>query len=124
MDNEHLERIRTICLSLPGTSEKPAWGAPTFRAGGKMFAMYAAAGDHHGDGRRALWCHAPEGSQLGLVEAAPDRFFVPPYVGKNGWIGIWLDTASDLELHVHVREAYRVIASSKLLAQLDDEEAG
>ena len=109
-----------MCLALPEATEKRAWGEPTFRVG-KMFAMYAG-GSHHGDGRDALWCQAPESAQLGLVEAAPDRFFIPPYVGKDGWIGIWLDAVDDIELELHIREAYRVVAPQNLVAQLEAED--
>jgi hypothetical protein len=47
--------------------------------------------DHHGDGRFAIWCAAPEGLQGMLVGADPERFFVPPYVGHRGWVGLRLD---------------------------------
>jgi hypothetical protein len=44
-----------------------------------------------GDGRESLWCKAPPGSQMVLVGADPERFFVPPYVGHKGWAGMRLD---------------------------------
>ena len=84
-----LERVRKICLALPDTTEKIAWGEPTFRVGGRLFAMFA--NDHHGDGRIALWCNAPEGAQRDLVASDETHFFVPPYVGVGGWVGMRLD---------------------------------
>jgi predicted DNA-binding protein (MmcQ/YjbR family) len=84
-----LARVRKICLALPDTEEKIAWGEPTFRVGGRLFAMFA--NDHHGDGRIALWCNAPEGAQRDLVASDTTHFFVPPYVGVGGWVGIRLD---------------------------------
>ena len=80
---------RKICLALPDTEEKIAWGEPTFRVGGRLFAMFA--NDHHGDGRIAHWCNAPEGAQRDIVASDEDHFFVPPYVGPGGWIGVRLD---------------------------------
>jgi hypothetical protein len=53
-----------------------------------------------------------------LVEAAPERFFVPPYVGKSGWIGLDLARTSDVELEVHAAQVYRMIAPKKLIALL------
>jgi hypothetical protein len=53
--------------------------------------------DHHGDGRFAIWCAAAGGLQAMLVEADPERFFVPPYVGHRGWLGVRLDRALDWE---------------------------
>jgi hypothetical protein len=47
--------------------------------------------NHHHDGRLALWCAAAAGVQAALVDADPDRYFVPPYVGHRGWIGVRLD---------------------------------
>jgi len=71
-----LKRVREICLSLPETTEKEAWSAPTFRVKKKMFAMFL--NQHHGDGRVALWLDAPPGDQELLVAADPVRFFVTP----------------------------------------------
>ena len=84
-----LEKVRKICLSLPDTEEKIAWGEPTWRVGGRLFAMFA--NNHHRDGRIAVWCNAPEGAQHDIVESDPVHFFVPPYVGVNGWIGMHVD---------------------------------
>jgi hypothetical protein len=84
-----LEKVRDLCLGLPETSEKEAWGGPTFRVKGKMFAMYLD--DHHGDGRVALWCKSTHEARDAVIASDPDRFFVPPYVGTNGWLGVRLD---------------------------------
>ncbi len=109
---EQLERVRRICLALPEAEEKEAWGAPTFRVKGKLFAMFV--NNHHGDGRIALWLHAPAGMQSVLVEAEPVKFFVPPYVGTSGWIGVHLDKNSDEEVAFHARQAYRMVVPKKL----------
>jgi predicted DNA-binding protein (MmcQ/YjbR family) len=85
-----LARLRKICLSLPEAHEVEAWGEPTFRVRNKMFAMFAASGNHHGAGRAAVWCKAGPGNQDLLVKADPERFFVPPYVGPSGWVGVYL----------------------------------
>jgi len=84
-----LDRARTICLALPESTEKKAWGAPTFRVKGKMFAMFVD--NHHDDGRVALWLNAAPDVQAMLVESDPKRYFVPPYQGPKGWIGVRVD---------------------------------
>ena len=89
-----LERIRELCLGLPETSERLSHGAPTFFVRGKR-AFLMVLTDHHGDGRFAIWCAAPEGTQALLVEAEPERFFRPPYVGHRGWLGVRLDRGLD-----------------------------
>ena len=101
-----IERLRKICLALPDATEKEAWGEPTFRVRGKMFVMYA--NNHHNDGRVAAWCKAPLGFQSMMVADAPKRFFVPPYVGGNGWVGLRLDLDVDWkEVASVVEQAYR-----------------
>ncbi len=110
-----LERVRGICLALPGASEKEAWGAPTFRVGKKLFAMFAD--NHHGDGRIALWCKAPPGAQDMLVSGDPERFFVPPYVGVGGWVGARLDRKPEWRAVAHiVEQGWRMVAPRRLLA--------
>ena len=83
-----LAMVREICLALPGASERPSHGSPAFFIDGKhTFVMFLD--DHHGDGRLALWCAAPEGAQALLTASNPERYFVPPYVGyRHGWIGL------------------------------------
>lgn len=106
-----IEKLRKICLALPDATEKEAWGEPTWRVGGKMFAMYD--NNHHDAGRIAVWCKAPIGFQSMMVEQSPRRFFVPPYVGVNGWVGVRLDLDVDWnEIASVVNQAYRM-ASEK-----------
>jgi hypothetical protein len=106
--------IRKICLALPETSERPSHGAPTFFVRKKTFVT--VLNDHHGDGRFAIWCAAGAGMQAMLVEADPERFFVPPYVGHRGWLGFRLDRAFEWdELAGVVEDAYAEIAPAKLV---------
>jgi len=114
-----LIRLRKLCLVLPEAHEVEAWGAPTFRVRNKLFAMYAAAGNHHGAGRPAVWCKAGPGNQAIMVKAAPDRFFVPPYVGPSGWVGVWLDGKVDWkELAELLCDSYRLVAPKRLGAMV------
>ncbi|MDQ3697731.1 MAG: MmcQ/YjbR family DNA-binding protein [Gemmatimonadota bacterium] len=114
--------MRKLCLALPEAHEVEAWGEPTFRVRNKLFAMYAGADNHHGKGRAAVWCKAAPGNQALMVQSAPDRFFVPPYVGPSGWVGVWLDGNADWEeLPALLRDSYRLIAPKRLAALLDQE---
>jgi predicted DNA-binding protein (MmcQ/YjbR family) len=111
-----LTRLRKLCMSLPEVREVEAWGEPTFRVANKMFAMFANAGNHHGAGRHAVWLKAGIGEQARMVQAAPECFFVPPYVGKSGWVGIWLDGEVDWDdVAEFVKSAYQIIAPRRLL---------
>lgn len=117
-----LENVRRICLALPEAVEQLAWGEPTWRVRKRLFAMFASATTHHGAGRDALWCNAPLGVQELLVQSDPGRFFVPPYVGVKGWIGIDLASVSDPELDQLVRQSYGLVAPKRLLAHLTPDE--
>lgn len=112
-----LSRLRAYCLALPETSEKEAWGDPTWRVRGRIFAMQK--GNYEG-GRPSLWLKAPEGAQEVLTAAAPEHFFVPPYVGHKGWIGVHLDgrRIDWGELKGLIAQSYRLIAPKGLAARL------
>lgn len=115
MAKQPTDRVRAICLALPEAGEKEAWGDPTFRVHDKIFAM-----EKRGDGRISLWCKAPPGSQAVLVGADPQRFFVPPYVGSKGWVGIRLDNDPDWdEVTRVIRRSYRLIAPKRLAALIE-----
>lgn len=106
-------------MQLPEVTERLSHGAPTFFVRGKKtFVMFVD--NHHDDGRLALWTAAPAGTQANLVETEPERFFVPPYVGGRGWVGVRLDIDVDWEeIDQVIEDAYRCIASKKLIAELD-----
>ena len=115
---ERLERLRQMCLALPETSEKEAWGDPTWRVRDRIFAMQK--GNFEG-GRPSVWFKAAHGEQAVLVGADPRRFFVPPYVGSKGWVGAYLDGPDPEwdELAELVEDSYRLIAPKRLIARLD-----
>ena len=107
---EPFARVRTLCMALPGVYEKEAWGEATYRVErGKMFAM--CANDHHDDGRIAVWCLSTADGREVLLENDPEGFFVPPYVGPSGWVGVRLDRDLDWALVAEVlAEAHRLAA--------------
>ena len=111
---ELLERLRGLCLAFPEAVETGGVGAPSFKVAGKIFAM-----QHRMDGRPSLWWKAPPGAQDVLLGGDPDRFFRPPYVGHNGWVGAWID-GDDVDwahLAALVDESYRMTAPKRLLGR-------
>jgi hypothetical protein len=110
-----LARVRQICFDFAGVEEKLSHGAPFFHVKGRGIATFASA--HHGDGRVALWCKSTRDAQERLVKADPAVYFVPPYVGVSGWVGVRLDVpATDFEaLAILVEEAWRSVAPKRLL---------
>jgi hypothetical protein len=115
-DERTLARIRAHCLALPDVAERLSHGRPTFFVATKQFVQHGV--DHHGDGRVALWCAAPVGMQAMRVRADPERFFVPPYVGHRGWLGVRLDRRLPwAEIAGVIEDAYAMIAPRRSLAK-------
>ena len=110
-----LDRLRKLCLALPETSERPSHGAPSFFVREKK-CFLMLLDNHHDDGRFAIWCAAPPGNQELLVQADPDRFFRPPYVGHRGWLGVMLHGKVDWdEVAGIVEDAFATVAPKQLL---------
>src|SRR5882757_10633057 len=103
-DGKQLERLRRLCLSIPGTLEKLSHGEPTFFTPKRVFAMFA--NNHHDDGHVAVWLPAGPGVQSALIGEAPQIFFRPPYVGPAGWIGVEMARIEDDWLGSLIREAF------------------
>jgi hypothetical protein len=118
-----LAKVRTACLKLPDTSERLSHGGPAFFVRDKKcFVMFLD--DHHDDGRLAIWCAAPDGVQVQMVEIDPERFFRPPYVGHLGWLGVQLPGIDDAELRAICREAFVAAAPKSLVKVLPPEAVG
>ena len=110
------ERLRKICMALPEANERVSHGEPTWFAGkGKVFAMLD--NHHHGSRHLSVWLPMPRGVQPELLKADPERFFKPPYVGPQGWVGVVLDTRPDWKrVQQMVRDAFVFVATAKLRA--------
>ena len=113
--SEALDQLRAICLALPEAVEDfEGVGSPAYKVRGKIFAM------HHGMheiNRSSMWCKAPPGFQEVIVGSEPERFFVPPYVGHHGWIGLWLDVEQDWDFVASlVEDSYSMTAPKRLIA--------
>ena len=113
-----LEKLRKIVSAWPEIDERLSHGSPTFWGGEKTFVTFVD--NHHGDGRVAFWIKADADTQEGLVEANPDVFFVPPYVGVSGWLGVRVDRDVDWDLVTGLLlDGYRAVAPKRALKILD-----
>lgn len=118
MAKDPLPALRKLCLALPEATERISHGEPTwFVRDKKTFVMYS---NHHHDDRLAFVCAAPAGAQEVLVRLDPEKFYVPPYVGHRGWLGVRLDVPVNWnEIADLVADAYRQVAPKSLVAELD-----
>lgn len=114
---KQVDRVRTICLSLPEAWEKISHGEPTFFVRQKVFAMCSI--NHHSDGHIAVCLPAAIGIQEMLIKKEPKKFYRPPYVGVRGWIGVELSQVSDDELSLHILEAWKLIAPEKIKREFE-----
>jgi len=111
-----LERIRSVALALPETSEKLSHGQPTFFVADKQFAQFRD--DHHGDGLTVV-CVKTGGSdeQAMLIEANPDFYGLPAYLGPSGWVSLDL-TGDDLDWSLvedRIARSWELAAPRRLL---------
>ncbi len=112
-----LIRLRSACLALPETDEVVSHGVPAFRVAGKMFAYFRH--NHHGDGVTCV-CLKTSGrdEQEMLMEADPELFTWPAYIGPSGWIAMSLAGQAVDWGHVEARilSSWRLAAPRRLAA--------
>jgi len=103
-----LERVRALCLALPGVSERVSHGEASFFVK-KQFLTLA---DHHHDDRFGFWAAAPDGAQEKWIDTDGTRFFRPPYVGGRGWIGVYLDVEQDWDDVADIIDSAHAVVTS------------
>lgn len=107
-----IARCRAICAALPDVTEVEAWAEPTWRVGGKQFAMFDTY--HHGSPHLSLWIPAAPGAQAALIDAEPARFWRPPYVGHRGWVAIVVDDEPPWDMIASlVAQAHQLVAPTQ-----------
>jgi hypothetical protein len=106
--------LRRLALDLPGAEEIETWETATFRVRNKIFAMFS-------DRERDAWIKSAADEQAALVEMRPDTFFVPPYVGPKGWVGVRVAKVDAAEARELLIEAWRMTATRRAVAAFDEE---
>lgn len=120
MADERMARLREICARFPGVAEGITVHHPSFTIADKAFLMVTDGGAN-----QSLWMKSNRGAQAELVGSDPEKYFVPPYVGHHGWVGVRAGPGTDwAEVAELVTDAYRAAAPKRLLAQFDAVEAG
>ena len=109
-----LKKLRALTARLPESGEVEAWEHPTFRAGKKMFAIWTER-----EGEPAIVVKSTHGDQAVLT--VDPRFYVPPYVGKNGWVGMLVDRIAWESVEELVMESWRMVALKRMVKALDGE---
>lgn len=111
-DDQVLQRVRKLCLSMPESSEASSWGHPNFRAGKRTFATFEWIKERPSIAFRLN----PTDVDLLLRRQG---FFVTPY-GQGRWVSIWADAALNWGLVERLLEqSYRIVALKRMVAALD-----
>jgi predicted DNA-binding protein (MmcQ/YjbR family) len=107
-----LARLRSLCLSLPETSETASWGHPNFKAGRKTFVAFERV-----KGRASIAFRLEPDEVERLLERKP--FFATPY-GRGLWVSLWADGPVDWRaVQDLVERSYRVVALKRMLTALE-----
>jgi predicted DNA-binding protein (MmcQ/YjbR family) len=103
-------RLRAFCLSLPDAQEVVLRRGPTYRIGGKVFAL-----DRVVAGRPSIWLKPGEGVKAILLDHSDQgAFFSPPYYGPRGWVAAWLDGEVDWgHLEGLLRTSYELVGGRR-----------
>ncbi|MEU8138655.1 MmcQ/YjbR family DNA-binding protein [Streptodolium elevatio] len=112
------KELRAMLLALPEAEEVmvEAWGHPTYRVRGKMFASTS-------EGSPKVCLKATKETQAELLAADPATFTFPAYVGRHGWVDVALAGVDRGELAELVAEAWRLTAPKRLVKAYDAEKA-
>ncbi|MFI1933571.1 MmcQ/YjbR family DNA-binding protein [Streptomyces sp. NPDC020330] len=104
--------VRSAALSLPATTEKLAWGQPTFRVAGKIFASL-------GDDETAMGVKCPREDRAELIAAEPEKFFIREgHDDHYAWMRVRLSALEDAaELATILADSWRQAAPRRLVAE-------
>ena len=106
--------VRKLALELPGAEERETWGEATFRVRNKIFVMLT-------ERERCAWVKNTLDEQRALVAMDPETFFVPPFVGPSGWIGVRISGVDRDEMHELLIEAWRRTAAKRAVKAFDED---
>jgi len=79
-----LTRLRKTIAKLPDVTETVSWGHPTFKVGDKTFAVFE---QYKGELGLALKVE----KELQSVFLKDPRFYLTPYIGKQGWVTLRME---------------------------------
>jgi predicted DNA-binding protein (MmcQ/YjbR family) len=91
-EDQRLRRTRKLCEELPEATCERSGRQAVFRVRRRTFAYYLD--DHRGDEGivGAVFKLETKEETEAFLDADPDWFYRPAYVGPKGWLGMRLDT--------------------------------
>jgi len=102
-DDLVLAKLRAICTTLPGTTEKQSWGHPNFCVNKKIYSGY-----ENYKGEWFIFFRVEKDHQSLFLK--DPRFVSTPYIGKNGWVSLRVEGRLRWsEIRGLVKESYRLV---------------
>lgn len=126
-DDFGLADVRRIALGFPGAFEKISHGRPVFYAN-KSFVWYGGSAKPEMKAEHVSYPYSilikPSETERPALEQ-DRRFFFPMYLGPAGWLGFDLTAAEPdwTEVAELIDTSYRLVATKKLITQLETEGA-
>lgn len=113
-----LERVSKTCLAFPEATREDRGDHVTFRVRKKVFAYFLNS--HHGDGIVSVCVKSQLGENVDRASTQPDRYYLPAYIGKQGWFGLYLNRGPIdwKEVGNVIELSYRLAAPKTLVARL------
>jgi len=107
-----LQELRTLCLSLPETTERNSFGHPNFVAGKKTFVTFEQF-----NGRPSI-AFRLDRDNIERLSGNP-LFFATPY-GRGQWLSLRVDAVFDWSVVEElVKASYRRVALKRMVLTLD-----
>jgi predicted DNA-binding protein (MmcQ/YjbR family) len=113
-EDRRLRLLSAVCLALPEAERTDCGAHADFRIRGRIFAYFLR--NHNGDGITAACFKSRLGEHVEHVKRAPDRFYLPQYLGRRGWFGLRLDLGEINweEVAALAEVSYRLVARKGL----------
>src|SRR5580692_10674821 len=88
-EDRRLRLLSAVCLGLSEVERTDCGAHADFRVRGRIFAYFLR--NHGGDGITAACFKTRLGEHIQHIKKAPDRFYLPLFIGRRGWLGLRLD---------------------------------
>ena len=114
---EHcLMRVTEVCMALPQATHESHGDHTDFRVRKKVFAYFLDS--HHGDGIVSVCVKSELGENEDRARSHPSKYYLPAYIGKQGWFGLYLNRGpvNWAEVRNIVESSYRLTAPKTLIA--------
>jgi predicted DNA-binding protein (MmcQ/YjbR family) len=108
-DEKQLRQLSSLCMAMPEVLRKVFGSHAEFRVRKKVFAYFL--NNHHGDGIVSVCFKSELGENVDRATREPRRFYLPAYIGKQGWFALRLDRG-----RVDWQEVHNLLLRSYALA--------